>query len=71
MGRRVTRVDKNFAYQLFYSGTDLEYLCRHTNAQATDADPWWEITKFTYTAGNLTEMKTLFGSVTGRAALAW
>lgn len=55
--------------QFAYSGSDLEYIGANITLNEPDASTTWEITKFTYTDGELTRIQFAVGSWTDRATL--
>lgn len=65
--------DKHFqAKRYYYSGDDLEYICRHEHINAAESDPGWWVWKLTWSGGNLQKTEgPLKGAASDRASLGW
>lgn len=57
--------------QFAYSGDTLIYIGKHWQTNASDADPNWIITKFTYDGTKISKIQTSEGTWSGRASLNW
>jgi hypothetical protein len=66
-GLRITLAAKQFKFDP--SDTLPTYVGMNKNADATDSDTSWVITKFTYSGSAVTSTKTKTGTWTGRATL--
>lgn len=54
-----------------YSGSDIEYIGKHTYIDAATTDPSWEITRLLYSGSDIVGVQKLTGAWDNRASLSW